>query len=60
MPTYDYKCASCCHEEEVSHKIIEEPLIKCPRCFKSEMTKKISGGLALHFKGTGFYKTDYK
>jgi len=60
MPAYDYKCPSCCYEEEVSHKITEDPLITCPSCFESNMIKKISAGLALHFKGNGFYKTDYK
>jgi predicted nucleic acid-binding Zn ribbon protein len=32
----------------------------CPQCGKSNMHRGPGGGTAVHFKGTGFYETDYK
>ena len=34
MPRYDYQCIMhrCNFEFEVTHKITEDPLIKCPKC----------------------------
>ena len=32
MPLYDLKCLDCEHEEEVSAKISEYKLIRCPIC----------------------------
>jgi len=34
MPRYDYQCIlhRCSFEWEVSHSIMEDPLIKCPKC----------------------------
>lgn len=48
MPTYDYKCPSCGNVQEVIHRIIENPVIECPKCrvrdAKIPMTRVISGG----------------
>ncbi|MFI5234091.1 MAG: FmdB family zinc ribbon protein [Gemmatimonadales bacterium] len=57
MPTYEYSCPAG-HEFEVIQKINEKPRTKCPVCGKPA-TRKISGGAALVFKGSGFYITDY-
>ena len=59
MPRYDYKCESCESEIEVSHSMTEKYSTPCEKC-GGEMTKQISGGSGVHFKGTGFYETDYK
>ncbi len=34
MPRYDYQCIlhKCNFEFEITHKITEDPLIKCPKC----------------------------
>jgi putative FmdB family regulatory protein len=59
MPTYEYKC-SCCEELfERFQKITDPPLKECPVC-GGELTRLISGGIGIIFKGSGFYVTDSK
>jgi putative FmdB family regulatory protein len=60
MPTYRYRCKSCHHEFEELQRISESPLIECPACKKQSLVKIFAGGGGLVFKGSGFYKTDYK
>ena len=57
MPTYEYECPEG-HQFEKFQKMTDKPRAKCPTCGKAA-TRKISGGAALVFKGTGFYITDY-
>lgn len=59
MPTYSYFCKECEHEEEVFHKISEDPEIKCPECGRV-CKRMIGSGGGVIFKGSGFYTTDYK
>jgi len=59
MPTYEYRCDKCNHEFEVFQLITEEPLSRCPKC-RGKVTRLISAGAGLIFKGSGFYITDYK
>lgn len=59
MPTYDYKCTKCDQTLEHLHKMSEQSTYLCPRC-NVKMVKCIGRGIGLHFKGTGFYATDYK
>lgn len=60
MPTYAYRCKSCSHEFEEFQGISEPALVRCPSCGKDTLSKMISGGAGLVFKGSGFYLTDYK
>jgi putative FmdB family regulatory protein len=60
MPTYDYNCPICHYEAEIFHKINDKIPVVCPNCLKTEMVKRPTGGLSVHFKGSGFYETDYK
>lgn len=67
MPTYEYACKKCGHEFEAFQSISAKPLETCPKelCAKKKwgkgrVTKKISGGAGLLFKGSGFYITDYR
>ncbi len=67
MPTYEYLCEKCGHEFETFRSISAEPLKNCPKelCAQKKwgrgrVTKKISGGAGLLFKGSGFYITDYR
>lgn len=62
MPTYEYQCSyqPCKYTMDVVHKMSEYPEIICPKCLNSVMVKKIGMGSGLHFKGSGFYETDYK
>ena len=67
MPTYEYICNKCGLEFEISHSISAAPLKICPEtsCGRKKwgrgpVTKKVSAGAGLLFKGNGFYITDYR
>ena len=61
MPTYEYKCAQCGIQFEKVQRITEQPLTLCPEpgCGGS-ISRLISKGAAVLFKGSGFYQTDYR
>jgi putative FmdB family regulatory protein len=59
MPTYEYKCPICQDKIELFHAIIDTPRISCKEC-ETTMNKGFGGGVGVHFKGSGFYETDYK
>lgn len=56
MPIYEYSCQKC-GVVEVTQRITEKPLSKCPTC-KSKVKKLISN-TSFQLKGTGWYITDY-
>jgi len=56
MPIYEYQCQKC-GVIEVTQRITEKPLAKCPTC-KSKIKKLISN-TSFQLKGTGWYVTDY-
>ncbi len=58
MPTYDYMCKSCGHRFEKFHSIMAEPVSVCPVCSENKVTRLVTGGSGLIFKGSGFYVTD--
>src|SRR5687768_3862791 len=58
MPTYEYRCESCGDFEAV-HGMKDPSLSACPVCGKP-VTRLISKGGGLIFKGSGFYITDYR
>ncbi len=60
MPTYDYICDGCKHEFEAYESIKSDPQTLCPECRESTLRRKIGGGAAILFKGSGFYQTDYR
>ena len=60
MPTYDYVCDACQHEFELFQSIKDEPKRKCPECGRQKLRRLIGPGAAIVFKGSGFYKTDYR
>ncbi len=59
MPTYEYVCNNCGYIFEEFQKISDEPIKICPKC-GGNVSRKISAGIGLIFKGSGFYITDYK
>lgn len=59
MPTYDYKCPKCGWNKTFLLGINYEPEIKCPEC-ETILVRGFGGGSGIHFKGSGFYETDYK
>ena len=68
MPFYTFKCRTCELEKEEIRTMgdFKEPL--CPKCAfnpdaqgKYELMKKVVSNVGKpHFKGKGFYETDYK
>ena len=56
MPIYEYSCQKC-GVVEVTQRITEKALAKCPTC-KSKVKKLISN-TSFQLKGTGWYVTDY-
>jgi putative FmdB family regulatory protein len=57
MPLYDYKCHKCGKTYEVRQRISEDTLKTHEDC-GGEVERLISAP-ALHFKGSGWYVTDY-
>ena len=60
MPTYDYICDACGHEFETFEPITSTPRTDCPVCKELKLRRKIGAGMAILFKGSGFYQTDYR
>ncbi len=59
MPTYEYRCPKGHLFEKTFSRITSQRHAKCPICGKRAQ-RLISGGAGVHFKGSGFYATDYK
>ena len=59
MPSYEYKCAACGHQEEHLQKVSEKPLTKCPACGRKKYKKQLSAA-GFQLKGSGWYATDFK
>jgi putative FmdB family regulatory protein len=57
MPLYEYKCKKCGHRFERIQTYSAEDAKECPVCH-GEVERLISAPAA-HFKGSGFYSTDY-
>ncbi len=57
MPTYEYACDSCGNGFEIIQKMQDAPVEKCPECGK-KVRRVLTGGIAISFKGSGFYVTD--
>ncbi len=58
MPLYEYVCEDCGYRFEVIQRFSDKPLEVCPKC--GGKLRKVFSPPAIHFKGTGWYATDYK
>src|SRR6476660_9075136 len=56
MPIYEYRCSNG-HRFEVLQKIADEPITACEEC--GAPAARVLHPVAIHFKGSGFYSTDY-
>ena len=56
MPIYEYSCQKC-GVIEVTQRITEKALAKCPTC--KGKVKKLISNTSFQLKGTGWYVTDY-
>ena len=56
MPIYEYKCDNG-HVFEVMQRMTDDPVSSCSTC--SAPVQRVFHPVAVHFKGSGFYNTDY-
>jgi putative FmdB family regulatory protein len=56
VPIYEYKCDNG-HVFDVMQKMSDEPLTECVEC--GAPAHRVLTAPAVHFKGSGFYNTDY-
>jgi putative FmdB family regulatory protein len=56
MPIYEYRCENG-HLFEVMQKIADPPVTVCETC--EAPVQRVFHPIAVHFKGSGFYNTDY-
>lgn len=56
MPIYEYRCERG-HTFEVMQRMSDEPITNCTTC--DATVQRVFHPVAVHFKGSGFYTTDY-
>jgi putative FmdB family regulatory protein len=56
MPLYEYRCEDG-HTFEVMQRMSDDPVQSCEVCGKP--VQRVFHPVAVHFKGSGFYNTDY-
>jgi putative FmdB family regulatory protein len=56
MPIYEYRCERG-HTFEVMQRMTDDPVMSCTRC--EAPVQRVFHPVAVHFKGKGFYNTDY-
>jgi putative FmdB family regulatory protein len=57
VPIYEYRCPDG-HVFELFQRMDDPPAEECPVCGKGPV-EKVLYPVAVHFKGSGFYSTDY-
>jgi putative FmdB family regulatory protein len=56
MPIYEYRCLNG-HTFEVVQRMSDDPVETCEVC--GAPVERVFHPVAVHFKGSGFYTTDY-
>ncbi len=56
MPIYEYRCQQG-HTFEVMQRMSDDPVVSCETC--EAPVERVFHPVAVHFKGSGFYNTDY-
>jgi putative FmdB family regulatory protein len=56
MPIYEYRCQNG-HTFEVTQSMADDPVTECEVC--GAPVERVFHPVAVHFKGSGFYSTDY-
>jgi putative FmdB family regulatory protein len=56
MPLYEYRCENG-HTFEVMQRMSDDPVAECQEC--GAPVQRVFHPVAVHFKGSGFYTTDY-
>ncbi|MBI3949181.1 MAG: zinc ribbon domain-containing protein [Acidobacteria bacterium] len=57
MPIYEYACKKCGQQIEVLQKMSDPPLRRCRTCGGG--LERLLSPVGIHFKGSGWYVTDY-
>jgi putative FmdB family regulatory protein len=57
MPIYEYKCDKKGHKFDVIQSFSDDPIEACEVC--GAPVHRVYHPVAIHFKGKGFYSTDY-
>ena len=57
VPIYEYRCVNG-HNFEVIQRMLDEPVATCEVC--GAPVERVFHPVAVHFKGSGFYTTDYR
>jgi putative FmdB family regulatory protein len=57
VPIYEYRCEACGHTFELMQKFGDQPADVCEVC--GGHVVKVFHPVAIHFRGSGFYTTDY-
>jgi putative FmdB family regulatory protein len=57
VPLYEYRCTKCGHQFEKIQSFTAEDVKDCPVC--GSLVERLLSAPAVHFSGSGFYKTDY-
>jgi putative FmdB family regulatory protein len=57
VPIYEYRCDECGDSFEILQRMADDPLVACEKC--GGTLRKVLHPVAIHFKGSGFYTTDY-
>jgi len=56
MPIYEYRCENG-HNFDVMQRMTDDPVQSCEVC--GAPVQRVFHPIAVHFKGSGFYNTDY-
>ncbi len=56
MPIYEYRCTKG-HAFEAFQSMADDPITECVEC--GAAAERVLSAPAIHYKGSGFYTTDY-
>ena len=56
MPIYEYRCSNG-HTFETFQNMTDDPVTACEEC--DAPVERVFSPVAVHYKGSGFYTTDY-
>jgi len=58
VPIYEYQCSECGHRFDLRQGFDAATSCPCPKC--NSIARRLFNSVAVIYKGSGFYTTDYK
>ncbi len=58
MPIYEYRCADCGADHEITQRMAADPLTLCPTCGEERLERLVSAS-SFALKGGGWYADGY-